>query len=55
VSCEVDECVVFQGIVVADGTLRMVRDTTDFYSGSAFEITIMQNEFDKVFASGFEP
>ena len=52
--CDVDQCVLYQVRVVDDGTIRMVHDTTDYYNGSAFELTIMQEDFEKIFASSFE-
>lgn len=53
-SCGVDQCLLERAIIATDGTLRLVHDTTDYFSGSAFELTTMQNEFDKVFANGFD-
>jgi len=51
--CRVDQCVLYDAIIALDGTLRMVHDTSDYSSGSLFELTTMQNEFDKIFANGF--
>ena len=52
--CHVDQCVLFDAMMASDGTLRMVHDTTDYYSGSLFELTTMQNEIDMIFENGFE-
>jgi hypothetical protein len=51
--CGVDLCGLFDAIQAPDGTLRMLHDTTDYVSGSQFQMTIMQKEFDKIFADGF--
>jgi hypothetical protein len=52
-SCDVDQCALFRAIVAPDGTVRMVNDTTDYVSGSEFQLTTMQKEFDKIFADSF--
>jgi hypothetical protein len=52
-TCAVDQCLLYQAILATDGTLRMVHDTTDYVSGSAFELTTLQNIFDTIFADGF--
>lgn len=52
-TCGVDQCVLYQAILATDGTLRMVHDTTDYFSGSAFELTTLQNVSDTIFADAF--
>jgi carbohydrate-binding DOMON domain-containing protein len=51
--CSIDQCVMYNAIVASDGTLRMVNDTTDYVSGSQFQMIIMQKEFDEIFKDGF--
>lgn len=51
--CNVDECAMYNAILAPDGTLRMVNDTTDYVSGSQFQMIIMQKEFDEIFKDGF--
>jgi hypothetical protein len=51
--CNIDQCAIYNAILASDGTLRMVNDTTDYVSGSQFQMIIMQKEFDKIFADGF--
>jgi hypothetical protein len=52
--CDVDQCVLYRAIVANDGSVRMVHDTKDFFSGSDFEMTILQNVRDTLFANGFQ-
>lgn len=51
--CDVDQCVLYDAIQAPDGTLQMVHDITDYVSGSEFQMTIMQKEFDEIFKDGF--
>jgi len=52
-TCAVDQCLLFYAILATDGTIRMVHDTTDYYSGSEFELTTLPNIADLIFADGF--
>lgn len=51
--CNIDQCAMYDAIIAPDGTLRMVNDTTDYVSGSQFQMIIMQKEFDEIFKDGF--
>lgn len=51
--CDVDQCALFDAILTPDGTLRMVNDTTDYLSGSEFQMITMQSELDEIFGDGF--
>ena len=53
--CKVDSCVLYDAMLAPDGTLRMVHDTTNYASGSLFELTTIESAaFDGIFADGFE-
>jgi hypothetical protein len=43
----------YHAIIAPDGTLRIVNDTSDYISGSQFQMIIMQKEFDEIFKDGF--
>jgi hypothetical protein len=51
--CDVDQCDMYHAIIAPDGTLRIVNDTSDYISGSQFQMIIMQKEFDEIFKDGF--
>lgn len=52
-ACDVDSCFLSSAILAPDGTLRMVLDTSDFVSGSAFELTTLENRIDVIFTDEF--